>query len=50
MVVVWVHERKKHEADWWTGTEIDRGQAYYITNNGYVHSFSKRVAGRWEAV
>ncbi len=29
---------------WWTGTEVDRDQAYYITNNGHVHSFPKRVA------
>ena len=29
---------------WWTGTEIDGDQAYYITNNGYVLLVPKRVA------
>lgn len=28
---------------WWTGTEAGGDEAYYITNNGYVLSFPKRM-------
>ena len=29
---------------WWTGTEFNLDQAYYITNNGYVQLVPKRIA------
>jgi hypothetical protein len=29
---------------WWTGTKVDRDQAYYITNNGYIQLVPKRIA------
>ena len=29
---------------WWTSTEVNREQAYYITYNGYVHAVPKRIA------
>lgn len=29
---------------WWAGTEIDRDHAYYITDNGFVIPFLKKIA------
>jgi len=28
---------------WWTSTEVDREQAYYIASNGFVHAVPKRI-------
>jgi hypothetical protein len=34
---------------WWTATEVDSEEAYYITNNGAVHPHAKKSAGDYTA-
>jgi hypothetical protein len=34
---------------WWTDTQVDRAEAYYITNNGAIHPHAKGSAGDYTA-